>query len=166
MKVIVRVGMSTGNEEVDQGQGGGKNVRSLVTVCVTKAPLLLEVMFCGFGLFLNVIGCSEILGNRVVEAWVTSVAVMFQFHHGMTLAVMVGIEKVVVCTVRATVFVTVGCPEMVTVFVVVQATSMGVTKGSIENVVGEANVDGATMMLTGAMAVAVLDSESTTDPST
>jgi hypothetical protein len=36
------------------------------------------------------------LGNKVVEAIVTLLAVIFQFRHGMTLAVIVGIVKVVV----------------------------------------------------------------------
>lgn len=86
-------------------------------------------------------------------------SVMFQFHQGMTLAVIVGIENVVVCTVRAIVVVTVGTPEIVTVFVVVHATSIGVTRGSIENVVIEAKVVGATIIFRGAIPVAVFESE-------
>lgn len=47
-------------------------------------------------MFLNVNESSEKLGKRVLELEVSSVPVMFQFHHGMLLAVMEGIENVVV----------------------------------------------------------------------
>lgn len=53
--------------------------------------------------------------------------------------------------------VTVGFPLTVTVSVVVQATSIAVVRGSIENVVAEERVEGATIMLRGAIPVAVLD---------
>lgn len=59
--------------------------------------------------------------------------------------------------VRVTVVVTVGLFETVTVLVVVQATSMGVIKGPIEIVVGVDNENGATIRLTGAIAVAVFE---------
>jgi hypothetical protein len=165
------VGISTGKEVVDQGQGGGKKVRSSVPVCVMNVPLTLPCDW-ELGLSLNVMGSSVRLGNRVLELLVTSVPVMFQFHHGMLLAVIAGIENVVVWIVRAIVVVTVGWPETVTVLVVVQATSIGVTKGSTEKVVGDGNVEGATMILTGAIAVAVFESlfesllDSTIEPST
>jgi hypothetical protein len=108
-------------------------------------------------------GSRVTLGKRVVVLCVRFAWVRFQFHQLMTLVVMVGIAKVVVSTIRVTVVVTVAAPETVTVFVVVQAISMGVTKGSIVNVVIVDNVEGATMRLAGAMAVAVLESGSRTD---
>lgn len=159
MNLIVGVGTSTDKEEVDQGQGGGYKVRLAVTVCVISG---------GFGLSPNTIGPSAKLGNSVVKAFVMSVAVIFQFHHGIWVALISGIVKVVVCTVRVTVVVTVGCPEIVTVLVVVQATSIGVTKGSIENVVVKVKVEGATMIFSGAIPVTMLepDFESATDAAT
>lgn len=105
------------------------------------------------------------LGKRVVELLV-ALPVMFQFHHGMRLVVIAGMEKVVVSTVRVTVVVTVGLPETVTVLVVVHATSIGVTKGSMEKVVMVDKVDGATIMFSGAMPVAVFESGLSTSVAT
>jgi hypothetical protein len=64
-----------------------------VTGCGRNVEL---VLFWGFELSLKVIGSREILGKRVVQDSVMLESVMFQFHQGMTLAVIVGIEKVVV----------------------------------------------------------------------
>lgn len=89
---MIGVGTSQGREVVDQGQGGGKKVLSSVTVCVAKVPL---VMFSGFPLSRKVIGAREILGKRVVEVFVIPVAVIFQFHQGITVAVTSGIVNVV-----------------------------------------------------------------------
>jgi hypothetical protein len=156
---MVGVGTATGKEEVDQGQGGGYKVRLAVAVYVISRTS---------GLSANTIGSSAKLGNSVVEVSLTLVAVMFQFHHGIWVVLISGIAKVVVCTVRVTVVVTVGCPEMVTVLVVVQATSIGVTKDSIENVVVEVKVEGATMIFSGPTPVTMLepDLESATDAAT
>jgi hypothetical protein len=154
VKVIVGVGILSGKEVVDQGHGGGKNVLWSVTVCVANVPL---VMLSGLVSSMNVIGAREMLGKRVVEAFVAWTAVMFQFHHEMTDVVTAGIENVVVWTVRPMVSVTVGCPLIVIVVVVVQATSIAVVKGSIENVVAEGSVEGATIRFRGAIPVAVFD---------
>lgn len=106
MNLMVGVGTATGKGEVDQGQGGGYKVRLAVPVCVIPGKS---------GLSVNTIGSSAKLGNSVVEVLLTLVAVMFQFHHGILFVLISGIAKVVVCTVRVTVVVTVVCPETVTV---------------------------------------------------
>lgn len=125
-----------------------------MTVCGTIADPLEEVP--GSASSVKVIGSSEKLGNKVVDA-IVALLVIFQLYQGMILVVIVGMVNAVVCIVRATSVVIVGFLETITVVVVVQATSIGVTIGSIETVVIEDKVVGVTMILSGAIPVAVFE---------